>query len=792
VRRLRLLPDEPRAGLSVAGVLLLATALALPARAQTPAANADAAPLARYAPKDGLLFYAEFDGLDAHADAWQKTSAYKILNDTTTGAMLEDLVLQGLGKLPGPAAALPWADVLTGVKHVAHAGVLLALAHDAKADAKDKEPFRGVVVLRGAARKEVRPLFARLLGAMMGPNGKPQSVAKGSRKVVAVAAPGPQGGKWIWWIEKEDLVIAPWGDKDADAIIETLDGKRPNAAEAPLRAELMKAEGEFQPALVAFADAEAVPQIGEMGVFFANLRRLGIKRLDYRWGFEDKALMSVTRAVIPRPRKGLLALLDQPTFGLKDLPPMPAATDQFVVASISLPKLYDGVVALARQANPDSAERVEAFAKTFKDRSRLRLREDVLARLGPKMAYYIAPGPGAKPATGTSGRPAANNPMAALAGAGAVGFQVPRFVVLMEVADVKAFAKAFDELILTANREIKAAMPAAPEAGGEGQPREKGAARRGGAAAAVPEFKITSSQPKTFVLSLPPALGALTNLRLTVALGKKYLVLASAPDVARQALALEASKPDARWSPGGEVKAALDRLPTDLVMLQVNDPSNTLPQAIATLPTDLQALIAKVQAAQQPAVAGAGAAPGAAPGSGSGLTLAGPTVASGPPPGYGGSSGSGMAAPGAGGAGAGPVTFQIDPAKIPKAEALKGYLFPASSALIVDDQEIRLTGRAAFPEISASTGGVSAAMLMPAIQSARDAARRAAGQAVAPAPGAAPAAVGTPGAGGNGPAGGPGAAGGPPGGRGMRGRRGGLQLEGTAGGGGGRPGSPER
>ena len=32
-------------------------------------------------------------GLDAHADAWQKTAAYKLLNDTKLGALLEDLGL---------------------------------------------------------------------------------------------------------------------------------------------------------------------------------------------------------------------------------------------------------------------------------------------------------------------------------------------------------------------------------------------------------------------------------------------------------------------------------------------------------------------------------------------------------------------------------------------------------------------------------------------------------------------------------------------------------------------------
>ena len=47
------------------------------------------APLSRFFPRQDLVVYAEFDGLDAHRDGWRKTAAYRMLNETTTGAMLE-------------------------------------------------------------------------------------------------------------------------------------------------------------------------------------------------------------------------------------------------------------------------------------------------------------------------------------------------------------------------------------------------------------------------------------------------------------------------------------------------------------------------------------------------------------------------------------------------------------------------------------------------------------------------------------------------------------------------------
>ena len=51
-------------------------------------------PPAGYFPREDLVVFAEFDGLDAHAEAWKKTAAYRLLNETSTGAMLEQVALQ--------------------------------------------------------------------------------------------------------------------------------------------------------------------------------------------------------------------------------------------------------------------------------------------------------------------------------------------------------------------------------------------------------------------------------------------------------------------------------------------------------------------------------------------------------------------------------------------------------------------------------------------------------------------------------------------------------------------------
>ena|SRR5579885_199176 len=40
----------------------------------------------------------------------------------------------------------------------------------------------------------------------------------------------------------------------------------------------------------------------------------GLKRVEVQWGFQDDAMLAVAKLVAPQPRRGLLAMLDQPNF----------------------------------------------------------------------------------------------------------------------------------------------------------------------------------------------------------------------------------------------------------------------------------------------------------------------------------------------------------------------------------------------------------------------------------------------------------------------------------------------
>ena len=310
----------------------------LPSQAQTtpPATKKPAAPpepfdprpLARYVQKEGLVFYAEHSGLDAHHDAWTKTAAYKILNETSLGHVLELMITQGADRILKslPNRKLNGADVLTIAKHIARHGALVASIQP-KTEGKVQE--HDVYVFKAASTKEARPSFSRLIGTLMGEN-RPQMLKKGTRTVVLVPGGDKSKNSWVWWSEQNDLVVCP--EADFEIVAAVLDGQSPNAIDHPVRAEVFKSENGFIPVMAMFFDASEIrPSNAEFGPSAAKLKAaLDSSRVDFRSGFHDDALMSITRVKAKRPFKSpYLAAFDQPKLDKTKLPPIPEGLESF-------------------------------------------------------------------------------------------------------------------------------------------------------------------------------------------------------------------------------------------------------------------------------------------------------------------------------------------------------------------------------------------------------------------------------------------------------------------------------
>ena len=147
----------------------------------------DTSPLARFVPKENLVVYLEFAGLDAHEAAWKNTSSYKMLTETTLGEMLGAVSEQLLEKVVNyiPGHRLSGSEIVSLIKHSARSGWVVAL----NADSKAGSGFRGTFVLRGGASKENRLLTSRLMGWVMG-SSRPKVQKKEGRNLVVVPAAG--------------------------------------------------------------------------------------------------------------------------------------------------------------------------------------------------------------------------------------------------------------------------------------------------------------------------------------------------------------------------------------------------------------------------------------------------------------------------------------------------------------------------------------------------------------------------------------------------------------------------
>ena len=457
-----------------------------PSATAQPAATS-VTPLPRFVPRDKLILYVDFDGLDAHAEAWQKTAAYKMLNQTPLGVMLEEVAAQLLDKaLEGvPNRKLSGAEIVTLVKLMARKGWVLAL----NANLTGPNPFVGTLVLRGAAAKdkEIKSITSRLIGTLMGPEPKPRIERKAGRVLVVVPRGPAADGGWVWWPEKEDLVIGLMQPSNSDAIIAALDGKAPSAADHAILKELAMPEGSFVPLMTAILDPTAATRT-RMAVFFEQLKTTtGLSRLDYRWGFDDDALMSVTRLVAPAPRKPALAIFDQPPLDTKNLIPMPEGVESFVMLSLSPAKALEAVGQIGPAG--EVKEQIDELMEKVRSQSRIDFDKDFLSNLGPRMAIYLEPGRSAAATDEAPQTPAGLaglDPMAMLA---SLQGALPTPTLVAELRDPVTFGKALDSIMLIVNKELKAqAIEKAAEDGtadeaGQGPEQARGPGRGLGGAA---------------------------------------------------------------------------------------------------------------------------------------------------------------------------------------------------------------------------------------------------------------------------------------------------------------------
>ena len=454
-----------------------------------------------------------------------------------------------------------------------------------------------------------------------------------------------------WWYEKDDFVLSIAPGEAEIPVAEALDGKAPSVLKHPTYAKLEKLEAGAQPIGRLFVDLSAFPPLPPRA---HELGLDGIERVGARWGIQDKSIVLSLGVNAPRPRRGILALFDQPPIKAGTRVSPPGGDDSFTLMSIDPVKTADTILGLVRDNDPDTAARIDQVAERFGERSGLSLRNDLLAEVGPRMAFFV-------PAGGGGGSVMS------------MWFHPPDFALVAELKNAREFAARLDQLIAFANRELKTAGALVrPQPGQPSRPGTEYA-----------EFRRLKAPEQGYVLAVPPAvLPTPAGLRPTVIVepDRGLLVLAASPAAARRggtALGLNGPAVEPGWG-------------RDAVVYSRTDPRDSLPDLLINLPSLVQFI--GFAATQQPG-------PPRPPG------LMGPS-------------------------GRMPFRLQLDPDTIPDADQLRSLLFPSRFILAANDDSIRITGYEAFPlPIPSLNVGTEApvliALLLPAVQAAREAARRA-------------------------------------------------------------------
>ncbi|HEU5116225.1 MAG TPA: DUF1559 domain-containing protein, partial [Isosphaeraceae bacterium] len=452
-----------------------------------------------------------------------------------------------------------------------------------------------------------------------------------------------------YWYEGADLVVS-MVQKESNPALDVLDGKASSATEHPARVELLKPLQGITPVGLAFLDVTAIPPLPESA---RSLGLDGIKRIDYRWGLDGEALVDILGIKAPRPRRGLLTLLDQPPLDPNSLPFVPQDQTSFAVVSVDLARLYDTFVKALEATSPQNLKQVREVEAAFQKATGLNLKTDLLAEVGPRMAFYVQP------------RTTAHY------GAGALDFWlfIPRLTVVAETRDAAGMTRTLDTLARRANQALASAggvfLP----------PPDQRAAMPPGTSKA--ELRPVGDGVHGYRLVVPPAVFPFpAGLRPSVVHQESRVALAMNPEDARSAVSA---------TPAGPLQIHGVKTWPQGVILAAQTDEGVLPELIANLPALVQFVGAAVTSDGRPPL-GKNAS--------SSFSLA------------------------------------LDPDIIPSAESLRPYFFPTSVLMTSDDSGATIVGRYAFPlpAINPSVGSstpIMIALLLPAVQAAREAARRA-------------------------------------------------------------------
>lgn len=595
--------------LTLTGILLAGSFVLPPVRAQVKSAS-----LASRFPADGLIFYLEFEGLTAKSKAWQNTHFYGLLNKTPLGDLVRDIASQGAKQVAEAANAEGGGGGKTDSKilelmaeNLIRGGFAIGLYQIPGKD--EPVPFLlGRDLAKGADRKKLEDYL-------------PPSDRTETRAGRSLRLRGDGSGPVSWW-EKDDVLIVD--GSLVDQAIATSEGKDSRASSHPILSGLKGGSPAFVPMASAFVDFSKIPMPPEGRTLGLD----GVRHIEMRMGFEGDQIRNIVRVVAPSPRKGLLSILDGPTFAADTMPPIHPSASGFTAVSIEPEAIFTKIAAAARSMDPRAGRQLDGFLNQFRAQTGISLVDDLLRAIGPAMSFGTVPDK-------------ARNSSDAFA--------------TVQVKDAAAFARTVDKLapVLTAIADQALRAQAGPGAGGF-------------------EIRRADQDKAEWVIRMPAGLApGLETLSPQFRIENQSLAFAfdtRTIDILQQIAARRTP-----FAFRGDYAPIAQRLPKTMVYLGVQDTKTTLPATIAAIPLILQGIDQAARADGNP-----------------------------------------------------PIPIRIDRNLMPTAESMTPYLSPSMMSVSVHQEGIKLDSAASVPSIDQpAVVGVAVALLLPAVQSAREAARRA-------------------------------------------------------------------
>jgi prepilin-type processing-associated H-X9-DG protein len=322
---------------------------------------------------------------------------------------------------------------------------------------------------------------------------------------------------------------------------------------------LFKAQKGFEPLAAGFLDVKVLEPLSRE---LTQLGLGGLERVELKWGFDQDALLGIVRILAPAPRTGALALLDQPSFGIGSLPPVPANVSGLTVMSIDLAKSYDLIDSLVKLLKPQGT--TSLLNPVIMEQQGLDLRKDLLANLGPKLAFYTQ--------TDVAGD---SSNAAGLAVSRAAGFTISA-----ELHNRDRVTRAIDLFMRSFGPFMKQRFSFGPR-------------ERQWLIAASLSFRRTAGLPHPqYVIVWPP--NSLippysSVLRPTVAVGENELVFAASNEAAERALA-----GGKRWRPTATFVPIVQKLPAEMIYMRLADPRPATAVLVASLPIVIRQINAEI------------------------------------------------------------------------------------------------------------------------------------------------------------------------------------------------------